>query len=160
MQAERHMFESMFGKKLVMATAFVGDQALFAIGADYQERLSTMIGTARGMPAASLGDEPAFVEALQYKEGSRVSLSYLETARMARFAAGLVQQGGEMSLDEEQAVARLVSSVGRGAIISTTNASGRRFEVTTHVPHTAIVGSRRSTARCGGSRCRRWSTRR
>jgi hypothetical protein len=140
MMAERHMFEAMFGKKLVMATAFVGDKALFAIGADYQERLSTMLGTARGMPAASLGDEPAFVEALQYKEGSRVSLSYLETARMARFAAGLVQQGGEMNLDEEQAVARLVTTVGRGAIVSTTNASGRRFEVTTHVPHTAIVG--------------------
>ncbi|MDB4968006.1 MAG: hypothetical protein JWN44_3695 [Myxococcales bacterium] len=140
MQAERHMFESLFGKKLVMATAFLDQQALFTIGADYQERLSAMIGTARGMPAASLNEEPAFVEALQYKEGSRVSLSYLETAGMARFAAGLVQQGGDMGLDEEKAVARLLTSVGRGAIVSTTNASGRRFEVTTHVPHTAIVG--------------------
>ena len=139
-EAERHMFESLFGKKLTLATAFLGDQALFAIGADYQERLAAMIGTARGMPAASLGDEPGFAEALQYKEATRVSFSYLETARMARFAAGLVQQGGELDLDEEQAVARLMTSVGRGAIVSTTNADGRRFEMTTHVPHSAIAG--------------------
>jgi hypothetical protein len=138
--AERHLFEAMFGKKLTLATAFVGDQALFAIGADYPQRLAAMIGTARGVPAASLGDEPAFAEALQYKQATRVSLSYLETARMARFAAGLVQQQGQLGLDEEQAVSRLLTTVGRGAIVSTTNASGRRFEMTTHVPHTAIAG--------------------
>jgi hypothetical protein len=138
--AERHLFESLFGKKLTLATAFVGDQALFAVGADYQARLAAMIGTARGVPAASLGDEPAFAEALNYKKDTRVSLSYLETARMARFAAGLVEQQGQLGLDEEQAVARLMSTVGRGAIVSTTNATGRRFEMTTHVPHTAIAG--------------------
>lgn len=139
-QAERHMFEAMFGKKLTLATAFVGDKALFAIGADYPQRLAAMIGTARGVPAASLGDEPAFAEALRYKQASRVSLSYLETARMARFAAGLVEQQGQLGPDEEQAVARLMTTVGRGAIVSTTNADGRRFEMTTHVPHSAIAG--------------------
>jgi hypothetical protein len=138
--AERHLFEALFGKKLTLATAFVGDQALFAIGADYQPRLAAMIGTARGVPASSLGDEPAFAEALQYKQATRVSLSYLETARMARFAAGLVVQQGQLGLDEEQAVARLMTTVGRGAIVSTTNADGRRFEMTTHVPHSAIAG--------------------
>jgi hypothetical protein len=139
-KAERHMFESLFGKKLTLATAFVGDQALFAIGADYQERLAAMIGTARGIPAASLGDEPGFAEALQYKQDSRVSFSYLETARMARFAAGLVEQQGQLGLGDEQAVARLMTTVGRGAIVSTTNAGGRRYEMTTHVPHSAIAG--------------------
>jgi hypothetical protein len=138
--AERHMFEALFGKKLTMATAFVGDQALFAIGADYQTRLAAMLSTARGVPSASLGDEPAFAEALQYKQATRVSLSYMETARMARFAAGLVQQQRNIGPEEEQAVARLMSTVGRGAIVSTTNADGRRFEMTTHVPHTAISG--------------------
>ncbi len=138
--AEKHVFESLFGKKLTLATAFVGDQALFAIGADYQPRLLAMISTARGVPAASLGDEPAFAEALQYKQATRVSLSYLETARMARFAAGLVTQQGNIGLEEEQAVARLMTQVGRGAIVSTTNADGRRFEMTTHVPHSAIAG--------------------
>jgi len=82
----------------------------------------------------------AFAEALQFKQATRVSLSYLETARMARFAAGLVQQQGQLGLDEEQAVARLMTTVGRGAIVSTTNADGRRFEMTTHVPHSAIAG--------------------
>ena len=42
-QAERRMFESLFGKKLTLATAFVGNQALFAIGADYPQRLAAMI---------------------------------------------------------------------------------------------------------------------
>jgi hypothetical protein len=138
--AERRVFESLFGKKLVLATAFVGDQALFTVGADYQPRLAAMIGTARGVPSASLGDEPAFVEALAYRQSTRVSLSYLETARMARFAADLVQQAGELDHDEKSAVARLMSSVGRGAIVSTTNADGRRLEMTTHVPHSAIIG--------------------
>jgi hypothetical protein len=139
-EAERRVFESLFGKKLVLATAFVDDQALFAMGADYQARLMAMIGTARGMPAASLGDEPACAEALAYRQSTRVSLAYLETARMARFAAGLVQQAGEIDVAEERAVARLMASVGRGAIVSTTNADGRRLEMTTHVPHSAIVG--------------------
>jgi hypothetical protein len=138
--AERRVFESLFGKKLVLATAYVGQQALFALGADYQERLATMIGTARGVPAASLADEPGFAEALQYKQATRVSLSYMETSRMARFAAGLVQQSRQLDPGDERAVARLMATVGRGAIVSTTNASGRRFEMTTHVPETAIVG--------------------
>ncbi len=139
-ESERRLFESLFGKKLTLATAFVGDQALFTIGADYQERLAAMIATARGVPAASLGDEPAFAEALQYKQASRVSLSYLETARMARFAAGLVEQAGALDADEERQVAHLLSTVGQGAIVSTTNASDGHFELTTHVPHSAIVG--------------------
>jgi hypothetical protein len=139
-EGERRLFESLFGKKLTLATAFVGDQALFTIGADFQERLAAMIATARGVPAASLGDEPAFAEALQYKQASRVSLSYLETARMARFAAGLVEQAGALDADEESRVAQLLATVGQGAIVSTTNASDGHFELTTHVPHSAIVG--------------------
>ncbi|HEX4458486.1 MAG TPA: hypothetical protein VIA18_10980, partial [Polyangia bacterium] len=139
-EGERHLFESLFGKKLTMATAFVGDQALFTIGADFQERLAAMIATARGVPAASLTDEPDFAEALQYKQDSRVSLSYLETGRMARFAAGLVEQSGALDADEETQVAHLLATVGQGAIVSTTNASDGHFELTTHVPHSAIVG--------------------
>jgi hypothetical protein len=69
-----------------------------------------------------------------------VSLSYLETARMARFAAGLMEQTGDLDDAQQQAVQRLLVQVGRGAIVSTTNADGRRFEMTTHVPHSAIAG--------------------
>jgi hypothetical protein len=138
--SERRLFESLFGKRLTLATAFVGDQALFTLGADWQPRLAAMLATARGVPAASLGDEPAFAEALQYKESTRVSLSYLETARMARFAAGLMEQTGGLDDAQQAAVRRLLIQVGRGAIVSTTNADGRRFEMTTHVPHSAIAG--------------------
>jgi hypothetical protein len=137
---ERRLFESLFGKRLTLATAFVGDQALFALGSDWQARLGAMLATARGVPAASLGDDPAFVEALQYKESTRVSFSYLETARMARFAAGLMEQTGGLDDAQQAAVRRLLVQVGRGAIISTTNADGRRFEMTTHIPHSAIAG--------------------
>jgi hypothetical protein len=138
--SERQLFEAMFGKRLVLATAFVGDQALFTVGADWQPRLAAMIGTARGMPAASLGDEPAFVEALRYKPDARVSLTYLPTDRMAQFSAGLAAQSGRLDADQEQAVARLLSRMGSGAIVSTTNAGGRRYELTTHVPGSAIAG--------------------
>jgi hypothetical protein len=33
--------------------------------------------------------------------------------------------------------------VGQGAIVTTTNASGRRYEMTTHVPRSAIMGAAR-----------------
>jgi hypothetical protein len=140
-EAERKLFQSLFGKRLVLATAFVGDEALFTIGPDFNERLSEMIGTARGAPAASLGDEPAFAEALAYREATRVSFSYLATAPMARFSASLVQQTGELNRDEERALARFVNAVGQDAIVSTSNANGRRLEMTTHVPYTALSGA-------------------
>jgi hypothetical protein len=137
---ERHLFEAMFGKSLVLSTAFVGDQALFAVGADWQPRLRAMLDTAKGVPAASLGDEPQFAEALQYKQDSRVSLSYMPTDKMAQFAAMLVAQSGGMNGDQGEMVARVLEQVGNGAIVSTTNAGDGRYELTTHVPHSAIMG--------------------
>jgi hypothetical protein len=146
-EAERRRFESLFGRKLVLATAFVGDCALFAVGADWSERLQTMLGVARGVPAASLGDEPAFVEALAFRQRARVSLSYLDMAGMARFAVGLVQQASVLDDARRRLVAQLLAEVGRGAIISTTNASssaaGARYELTTHLPTSAMSGAPR-----------------
>jgi hypothetical protein len=139
-QLERHVFESMFGKKLVLSTVFVGDQALFAIGADWQPRLAAMVATARGVPAASLGDEPQFAEALKYKEEARVSLAYMPADKMAQLAAQLVSRTGSMNADEEQAVAAMIKQIGTGAIVSTTNARAGRYELTTHVPQSAIQG--------------------
>ncbi len=130
----------MFDKKLVLSTVVMGNQALFAIGADWQPRLAAMIATARGVPAASLGDEPQFAEALRYKPDSRVSLTYLPTDRMAQFSAGLAAQSGKLDADQEQALAQVLAHMGSGAIVSTTNAGGRRYELTTHVPGTAIAG--------------------
>ena len=123
--AQRRSFESMFGPRLVMATAYLDEQALFALGADYAERLTTMIKVAQGQAAASLGDEPAFVEALSYKDHDRVSLTYLDTARMARFAASLMAQARDLGPGEQATVAALLSEVGRGAIVSTTTPRAR-----------------------------------
>lgn len=139
-EAERRVFEALFGPKLVLGTAYVGQSALFALGADYRERLAAMIGTAQGVPAASLGEEPSFAAALKYKQTTRVSMSYLLPARMAHFSAGLVQASRQLDGADERAVARLTALVGHGAIVSTTNASGRRYELTTHVPKSALVG--------------------
>jgi hypothetical protein len=139
-QLERQVFESMFGKKLVLSTVFVGNQALFAIGADWQPRLEAMIATARGVRAASLSDEPQFAEALKYKEDARVSLAYMPTDKMAQLAATLVSRSGNMDAHEEQMVSAMVQQVGNGAIVSTTNAHAGRYELTTHVPQSAILG--------------------
>jgi hypothetical protein len=139
-QLEKHVFEAMFGKKLVLSTAFVGDQALFAVGADWQPRLAAMIATAGGLPAASLSDEPQFAEALKYKEDARVSLAYMPPDKMAKLAASLIASSGRMDASDEQAVAAMIERVGNGAIVSTTNARAGRYELTTHVPPSAILG--------------------
>ena len=140
-EAQKKAFEAMFGPKLVMATAFVGDEALFALGADYAERLTTMVKVAQGEAAASLGDEPAFVEALSFRDRDRVSLTYLDTAKMARFAAILMSETRDLGPAEQATVAALLQEVGRGAIVSTTNAHGSRYQLTTHLPPGAVAGA-------------------
>jgi hypothetical protein len=141
--AERRIFESMFGPKLVLATAFVGEQGLFAVGSDWSARLTAMIDTATGQSAASMRDQPEFAEALGYRARARVSLSYLETGRMTRLAAGLMAQAHDLRPDQQAAINGIVGQAGRGAIVSTTNVVGERYELTTHVPHSAIVGAAR-----------------
>jgi hypothetical protein len=131
----------MFGPRLVLATVYQGESALFALGADWAERLDTMIKVAAGEGAASLGDEPAFVEALSFRDHDRVSLTYLDTARMARFAAGVMTQTRDLGPDEQAAVSALLHEVGQGAIVSTTNASGARYQLTTHLPPGAVAGA-------------------
>jgi hypothetical protein len=145
-RAERRTFEGLFGPKLTLATAFIGEQALFALGADWQERLTAMIQTARGEGATSVGEEAGFVEALAFHDGARVSLTWLPTAQMAQLAANLVERAGELDGEQREAVAALVRSVGSGSIVSTTNATGRRYELTTHVPTATIQGSGRLNA--------------
>jgi hypothetical protein len=140
-ESQKRAFEAMFGPKLVMATAFVGDEALFALGADWAERLTTMVKVAQGETAASLGDEPSFVEALSFRDRDRVSLTYLDTAKMARFAAILMSETRDLGPAEQATVAALLQEVGRGAIVSTTNARGSRYQLTTHLPPGAVAGA-------------------
>jgi hypothetical protein len=142
-QAERRSFEALFGPKLTLATAFVDDQALFALGADWNERLATMIGAAHGDKPASVGDEPEFAEALGFREHERVSMSYLQTERMARFASGLIAQVNELDPRQRAALGALLGQVGSGAIVSTTNAAAGRLELTTRIPRSAVFGAAR-----------------
>jgi hypothetical protein len=139
--AERRTFESMFGPRLVMATTFLDEQALFVLGADYGERLAAMIKVAQGEGGASLGDEPAFVEALSYRDHDRVSLTYLDTVKMAHFAASLMAQARELGPAQQAAMTALLAEVGTGAIVSTTNAKGSRYQLTTHLPPGAVAGA-------------------
>lgn len=141
--AEKRLFESLFGPKLSMGTAFVGDRALFAIGPDWQARLSTMIAAARGQKPASAGESPVFTEALGWHPGSRVSISAIDTAKMAHLAASLLEQSRDLDDAQRAAVERLLSQVGSGAIVATTNAKDGRFELSTHVPASAIRGAAR-----------------
>jgi hypothetical protein len=141
--AERRLFGAMFGPRLTLATAFVGDQALFAMGEDWEPRLAAMISTATGLRAASLADEGAFAEAIAFRPGARVALSWLETGRMARLAAGLLKGAQDLSPAQEQAVARLLEQLRGGAIVTTMSATGRRYEITTHLPSSALLGATR-----------------
>ena len=141
--SQRRVFESLFGPKLMMGTAFVGDRARFAIGPDWQARLSTMIAAARGEKAASVGEEPAFAEAIAWHPGARVSISALDTARMAHLAAALLEESRDLDPAQHAAVQALLEQVGSGAIVATTNVQGHRFELSTHVPASAIRGAAR-----------------
>jgi hypothetical protein len=139
-EAQRRTFEAMFGGKLVLATAYAGDEAVFALGADWQERLGTMIQVARGEGAASLGDEPAFVEALSFRDHDRVSFTWLDTSKMARFVGVLTSQMRDLPAAEQARLAQVMAGAGPGAIVSTTNAHGARYQLTTHLPPGAVAG--------------------
>ena len=141
---ERRVFESMFGEKLVVATAFVGDSALFAMGADYESRLTTMSQAALGGPAASLQDNTAFQEALGYHDQSRISLAFLEMPKIAALAGALFARSTDLTDDQRGALIQLLGDVRSGAIISTTNVvqgqARARYELTSHLPRTALEG--------------------
>jgi hypothetical protein len=60
---------------------------------------------------------------------------------MARFAASLMAQTRDLGPAEQAAVTSLLTEVGRGAIVSTTNTSGARYQLTTHLPPGAVAGA-------------------
>jgi len=141
--SERRAFEALFGERLTMGTAFVGDAALFALGNDWATRLETMVGVARGGQAASVRDDASFAEAMRWRADGRVSMSYLETGKMARLAASLLTAAQDLEPEERAAMSALLERVQGGAIVTTTNASGRRYELTTRVPQNALSGAAR-----------------
>ena len=137
--AEKKLFQSLFGERLVMATAFVGEQALFAVGHDVKDRLSAMIAAAAETGDGTLADDPRFHNALGYHPDGRVSFTYLPTAGMAGFISRLLHAG---KLDRERL--RLLEPVlldaGDGAIVASTNATGARYEMSTRIPTSSLPG--------------------
>jgi hypothetical protein len=75
-----------------------------------------------------------------------VSLVYVETQAMAGFVAGLVRQSPTFDEGQQRMALGLHSQVGHGAIVSTPNAHGQRYAVTTPVPQSAIAGVPRLNA--------------
>jgi hypothetical protein len=142
-QAERRLFEALFGPQVTLATAFVGERALFALGSDWYDRLMVMLSVAHGERTSSLLDDAAFSEALGFRRQGRVSLTWVETRRMALIAGQLLETTQELTPLERHGLATTLSSLSGGAIVSTSNAEGRRFALTTHLPPSSLQGATR-----------------
>ena len=142
--AEERLFRTLFGARLELATTFVGEQALFAVGHDAHARLASMIESAAGRGSSSLADDPRFREALAFHDGARVSLSYLSTARMAGFVDRLLAasrpDGGRAQRHGTGAHEPLALLAGDSAIVAATSAEGLRYELATRLPTAALAG--------------------
>ena len=140
---EARLFHALFGERLVLATAFVGDKAVFALGHDVRSRLGALISAASGHHAPSLGDDPRLAAALAFRPDGRVSMSWLSTEGMASFIERLMREGERARpfhgrsapSDNEGAFAALA---GRGSIVTVSTASGGRYEISTHVPASTL----------------------
>lgn len=140
---QRRAFEQLFGRELVLATAFVDDTALFAIGRDWKPRLLAMISAARGDVLPSLADDPGFRRVLAEGREGRVSLTWMPMADMARFIGHVAEEGHVLDKAQLAEIEPMLAAAGTGAIVSTTHAEGARWEVATRVPSSALPGMRR-----------------
>ena len=134
---ERRAFEWMFGKKLILATAVVGDRALFALGRDALPRTAAMIKVSQGEAAPSVKDVPGFARAMRFQGNQRVSMSYLPLGGMVQFIERLVHATTPQATHSETESLRL-SSAPESAIVSTTNVVGDAYEVTTLIPRSLL----------------------
>jgi hypothetical protein len=137
---QKKLFERLFGSELVLATAFVDDAALFAVGRDWKTRLGAMVGAARGQTLPSLADDPVFGKALADRAATRVSLTYLPIAEMAGFVGRLLRDGHTLEQWQIDAMKPVLLAAGNGAIVSATHAGGVRYEMATHLPASALPG--------------------
>ena len=138
--AERRRFRTLFGNRLVMATAFVGEQAVFAVGHDVRGRLAAMVDAASGRASPSLANDPRFRNALGFHSDSRVSLSWLSTAGMADFIGRTLRENGLLGPGQLDALGPVLVDAGDGAIVTTTNARGLRYELSTRLPTSSLPG--------------------
>ena len=137
---QRRAFEQLFGPELVLATAFVDDTALFAIGRDWKVRLAAMINAARGDALPSVADDPGLAHALVERRQGRVSLTWMPMAEMARFIGRVAEEGNSLDKTQAAKIQPMLEAAGTGAILSTTHAEGTRWEVTSRLPASALPG--------------------
>jgi hypothetical protein len=130
---EQRSFEWMFGKRLILATAVVGDRALFALGRDATKRIDAMVKVTQGQAAPSIKDAPGFARAMRFQGDRRVSMAYLPLGRMTQFIERLVHATTPAATHNETEALRL-SGTPDTAIVSTTNVVGDAYEVTTFIP--------------------------
>jgi hypothetical protein len=136
-RGERRAYEWLFGRKLVVATAALGDRVVFTVGKDACSRVAQMVRVSRGGAAPSVREAPGFMRALRFHGDRRVAMAYLPLQPMSQFIDRLAhatdpqaRKGGDSSLS---------LTAGEAAIVSTTNVTPGSYEVSTFVP-TAVVG--------------------
>ena len=137
--SERHLFQELFGARLVLFTAFVGEHGLFTLGHDGRARLAAMIKAARGAPGAgSVADDPRLKGALGIHPEGRISFTWLPTAAMAGFIDRLLRasRSGPGAPPGEA----MLMDAGDGCILTTTHASGTRYQVSTQLPASSLPG--------------------
>ncbi len=82
---ERQLFEWLFGARLALGVAVVGDRAVWAAGRDWKPRLRGMISAARGDGRPSLATAPGFVKARAAMPRRGVTFTYIASGSLARF---------------------------------------------------------------------------
>ncbi len=138
--AERKLFERLFGRELVLATAVAGDTAVFALGRGWKDRLAALVTTARGGALPSLADDARFGRALAAAPEGRISFTYLPTAEMAQFIGRLVQEGRILDAGQTESMQPILEAAGDGAIVSETHVAAGRYQFTTHLPASSLPG--------------------
>jgi hypothetical protein len=139
-QTERRAFEWLFGRRLLLATASLGDRVVFALGRDARERIAAMVHTSRtGRAPSSIRTAADFGRAAGFHGEERVSMSYLPIGRMTRFLQRLADATVPGTNAEDAALLGLQGDTD-GVIVSTTNLSpGGGYEVSTLLPRAVVL---------------------
>ncbi|MBI4512316.1 MAG: hypothetical protein HY698_21970 [Deltaproteobacteria bacterium] len=141
---EKKAFQWLYGDRIVLALATIGDQVVWAAGRDHRARLHTMVRAALGEKTPSMAGNPGFARARDQAPEGRVSLSYLSTAGVARLVGRVFQDTDSMTPERELMLAPFLRpSAKQDAIVSTTrvlrNDAGASYLLATLVPPPALA---------------------
>jgi hypothetical protein len=142
--APRKLFHWLFGDRLVLGMAFVGEHAVYAAGRDWRARLEAMVASARGGPADSIARVPAFERAVRLHPEGRISLAYVSTQAMASFVVQVVRATSKLQPEHQAMLAPFLRpGTNLDAVVATTNVTrngGRPvYELHTHLPSAAVA---------------------